>query len=124
VLNQDHETSGSMFREQRAAKNQSLFREVNERIKPLNESFSFINRTNDFVCECANDGCTEMISLSVEEYEWVRAEPNRFFVAPNDEHVWDDVERVVEERDRYWIVEKVGYAATIAEKLNPRSREI
>ena len=96
---------------------------VNERIEPLNQAFTMINRLNDFVCECANESCTEMIALSVEEYESVRATPNQFFVAPDDEHVWDEVERVVARRDRYWIVEKLGYSATIAAKLDPRNRE-
>jgi hypothetical protein len=113
----------SIFREQRAAKNQSLFREVNERIEPLNQAFTSINRTNDFVCECADESCAEMIALSVAEYESVRAAPNRFLVAPGEEHVWDDVERIVEKRDRYWVVEKLGHAAGIAAKLDPRARE-
>ena len=114
----------SIFRERRAGKNQSLFREVNERIEPLNQAFTMINhRLNDFVCECANESCTDKIALSIEEYESVRATPNQFFVAPDDEHVWDDVERIVERRDRYWVVEKLGYSAEVAAKLDPRSRE-
>ena len=112
----------SMFRDQRAAKNQSLFREVNERIEPLNEAFNILNRLNDFVCECAVETCTANVVMSVEEYEAVRQLPNRFFVLPDDEHVWPDVERIVEKVDRYWVVEKLGYAKTVAEKLDPRSR--
>jgi 5-bromo-4-chloroindolyl phosphate hydrolysis protein len=114
---------GSIFREQRAAKNQSLFREVNERIEPLNMALTPINRLNDFVCECAVEECTEAVRLSVDEYESVRQHPARFFVAPNDEHVWPDVERVLEKTDRYWIVEKFGHGGSMAAKLDPRSRE-
>src|SRR5918995_6955950 len=118
-----NETTGSIFREQRAAKNQSLFREINERIEPLNKSFTWINRLNDFVCECAVETCSDAVQMSVEEYESVRQHPARFFVAADDDHVWPDVERILERFDRYWIVEKHGYSGSMAAKLDPRSRQ-
>jgi hypothetical protein len=105
------------------AQNQALFREVNERIKPLNEAFSFVSRLNDFVCECPVETCTAPIPMSVEEYESVRARADRFAVAPSDEHVGQGVERVVEKHDRYWVVEKVGRGREVAEHLDPRSRQ-
>lgn len=111
---------GSIFREQRAAKNRSLFREVNERIQPLAQTFT---RLNDFVCECAIETCTEAIALSIEEYESVRQHPARFFVSPDDEHVWPDGERILEKNERYWTVEKIGYGGSMAAKLDPRSRD-
>ena len=40
---------------QRAAKNQSLFREVNEQIENLGETASF----STFVCECMDEACVE-----------------------------------------------------------------
>jgi hypothetical protein len=46
--------------------------------------------------------------MTTGEYEVVRRGGARFFVAPSDEHVWPDVERVIECRDGYWIVEKMG----------------
>jgi hypothetical protein len=110
----------SMFRELRAAKNQALFRDVNERIEPVNEAFGLIDAHGNFICECANDTCIEQISVSISEYEAVRREPTRFFVAPNDEHVWPDVEVIVEKTDRYWVVEKVGVAGSTAAELDPR----
>ena len=112
----------SMFRERRAAHHQSLFREINERIEPLNKSFNQFNRLNDFICECANEGCTTKIPLSVDEYESIRQHPNRFAVLPSDEHVWPDVEEVTERHERYWIVAKIGHGATVVTKLDPRSR--
>jgi hypothetical protein len=113
---------GSIFREQRAAKNQSLFREVNERIEPLNEAFTTISKISDFICECANEACTEKVTMTVAEYEVIRQVGNRFVVAVGEEHVWPDVELVVEKSDRYWIVEKLGYGGAMATHLNPRSR--
>jgi hypothetical protein len=38
--------------------------------------------TTDFRCECWREDCAERIPLSPEEWEMVRAEPNRFAVAP------------------------------------------
>jgi len=117
------EDRGSIFREQRAARNQSLFRSVNERIEPLNQAFSTINRMNDFVCECAVETCTEKMPMSVDEYEAIRAEGNRFAVAPGDDHVWPDVEAITEKHDRYWVVEKFGYGGSLAAKFDPRKQQ-
>lgn len=110
-------------RQVRAAKNQSLFREINERIEELNVGFSVVvPDPGEWVCECANDSCIELIPMTLEEYEAVRAKPNRFFVKPDDGHLWPDVERIVQRTDRYWIVEKYGLGAVVAADADPRSR--
>ena len=107
----------------RAAKNQSLFREINERIQTLNEGFSVVvPESGEWVCECANESCIELISLTPDEYATIRANPNRFFVMADEAHVWPDVERIVERTDRYWIVEKYGLGAVVAADADPRSR--
>ena len=107
-------------REKRAASNQTLFREVNERVKELNDGFTLVTPLGEWICECANDTCTERVEMSATEYEKIRGDGARFFVAPGDEHVWPDVELVRERNDRYWIVEKVGRAGEIAESGDPR----
>ena len=53
--------------------------------------------------------------------EMVRAEPTRFVVAPGDDHVTPEIERVVQREERYWVVEKVGVAAEVSKNLDPRS---
>jgi hypothetical protein len=94
-------------RQARAARNQLLFREINERIRALNEGFSaVVPESGEWVCECANESCIELVPLTLTEYETVRATANRFFVIADDAHFWSDVERIVERTDRYWIVEK------------------
>jgi hypothetical protein len=107
-------------RQSRAAKNQSLFREINERITDLNDAFSAITDTGEWVCECANDACIERVAMSFDEYEAIRADPRRFLVAPSEEHVWRDVEKVVARRVRYWTVEKRGDAGEFVELTDPR----
>ena len=78
-------------REERVARNETLFREVNERIKQVNVGLATIEAT-DFLCECGDESCTEPISLTMNEYEAVRAEPTHFAVVRG--HVVPDIERV------------------------------
>ena len=102
-------------RRRRAATNQSLFRDVNERIEEI-ASGSFAS----FVCECMNARCDERVDVTVERYEKIRAHPTWFFVLPGHEVL--EVEAIVERADRYLIVEKLGAGETVAEKFDPRSR--
>jgi hypothetical protein len=108
-------------RQQRAARNQSLFREVNERVKDVNDNFHVFTAVNEWVCECANDTCVERIEMASQEYEHVRGDGTRFFVAPSSEHVWLDVEQVTERHANYWVVEKIELGGKIAEQQDPRS---
>jgi hypothetical protein len=103
----------------RAAKNEVVLRDLNERLKTYppspNKLFS------EWVCECADMTCMKPVELSIEEYEMLRAEPTRFVVAPGAEHVNPEIERVVQREKRYWVVEKLGVGAEISEKFDPRS---
>ncbi len=47
----------------KSAKNQTLFREVNERIRNLDYSVS----RAEFVCECVRPECSETIEMSLAE---------------------------------------------------------
>ena len=107
-------------RERRAGENQSLFREVNERINAVKESRAVWVTISEWVCECADEACTERIAMTPEEYEELRSNATHFAVAPAEMHVVPEVERVVEERERYWVVEKQGEAAEVAEELDIR----
>jgi len=108
-------------RAQRAAMNQMLFRDINERVKDLESNFTVVIPVGAWICECANVRCENRIAMSAEEYETIRGDGACFFVAPGDEHVWDDVERVTDRNDRYWIVEKFGISGEIVRKADPRS---
>jgi hypothetical protein len=101
---------------QRAARNQSLFREVNERIEDLASPASFAG----FVCECMNETCDEQVSLTLEEYEHIRSDSNRFLVLPG--HNVSEVEEVVETSDRFLVVAKLGAGRPVAEEFDPRQR--
>ena len=105
-------------REARGARTQSLFRDVNERVREINEEFSVGLPPGDWVCECADDSCTERLSISPDEYETVRANPKRFAVAPS--HVYPEIEDVVAQHDPFWVVEKRGLAGELAAAVDPR----
>jgi hypothetical protein len=105
----------------RAASNQDRFREYNEGLKPVNAAHSWSDPAMpDWSCECADEDCSEAVQLTLAEYEAVRADGARFFVAPNEEHFLPEVERLIARNERYWVVEKMGEAGEIAEALDPR----
>lgn len=103
--------------EQRIARNEAVFREINEGIRrgrwPGEE-----DSISGFRCECASLGCTQMLPLSFREYERVRQHPRRFIVAPGHERL--EVEAVVERQTSYLVVQKLGRAGEVAEASDPR----
>jgi len=104
----------------RAAKNESVFRELNEQLGGA-ASTTAPSGVRGFVCECADISCTEVLAVPLRAYEGVRRDPQRFLVAPGDEHVDATIERVVDRQPGYWIVEKLGVAGDVAEAFDPRS---
>ena len=113
------EGPSSNTRTARAARNQSLFREVNERLEVLARAFEEVaGPGTTFACECAKLDCFELVSMSVDEYEAIRGHPNHFAVLPG--HVYPDVEVIVSETDRYLVVAKIGEGADVAALFDPR----
>jgi hypothetical protein len=107
-------------RAERAARNESLFREHNESVEMDNAIYQRAGSAlAEWICECADEGCTVPVQLTVAEYEAVRADATHFLVAPGEAHITAEIERVVK-RERYWIVEKRGRAAEVSEKFDPR----
>jgi hypothetical protein len=107
-------------RQIRAAINENTFREINEQLVAAVALDADDDELHDVVCECARVDCTELVTVTVAEYDEVRESGERFIVAPAAEHVAPEHERIVERRDRYWIVEKLGPAGDVAEALDPR----
>ena len=109
-------------REDRIAKNQALFRDVNERVKTVDERLA-VPADDDgrwaFICECADIKCADRLELTLPEYEKGRSHPAQFFVVP--EHVVRDVERIVSRNERFAVVEKHPGEQKIARERDPRS---
>jgi len=108
------EADASVAREARAARNQALFRVVNEKMLELNTALSSMTETFVIACECADTGCTQMLTISPEQYAAVRREPRHFAVLRG--HVLPEVEDVVGESGEYVVVEKRGEAGVVAEQ--------
>jgi|tagenome__1003787_1003787.scaffolds.fasta_scaffold20293641_2 hypothetical protein len=100
-------------------RHQSLFREVNERIDELVENFDLRDEL-PILCECGTTDCNERIVLTQTEYDSLRLIPTHFAVLPG--HDIPGVERVVEQNERFLIVEKFGESAKAAIRLDPRRR--
>jgi hypothetical protein len=74
---------------------------------------------DSFVCECGDRGCTCAISLTLGEYESVRAYATHFAIARDHEN--PESERVVAESERFAVIETVSPEATqLARRSDPR----
>ena len=60
-------------REKRLAQNESLFREINERVRELAVTHGPDEHVYTFFCECSNTDCTLQVELTTAAYEAVRA---------------------------------------------------
>ena len=80
-----------------------LCRSVNERIREL-EGMTF--GEYDFVCECEDHGCTQVMRMTAKEYEALRSDPRQFAVLPGHEE--PAFEKVLVRADRYAVVRKQG----------------
>jgi hypothetical protein len=106
--------------ERRVGENQALFRDVNERVRAAKDGRTAWVGISPWVCECADENCTERIMMSLDEYEELRANPTHFAVVPDTTHVVPDAERIVEKHEHFWVVEKLGEAAETAEERDVR----
>jgi hypothetical protein len=104
-----------------AARNEALFRKVNERIEDVSVAVDRDDATMEFLCECDRPGCYERVRATRAEYEEVRATSTHFIVLPGHED--RSVEHVTHSTDRFFVVEKEGGAAVEAAKTDPRSDE-
>jgi hypothetical protein len=100
--------------ERQAAMSQALRRDVNERRLEGAE-----DAVVEFVCECSDPACEELVSLTVAECEFVRRVPNRLVVKVG--HTNHDSERVlIEEPGRFQVLEKFGPGEDVVAHLDPR----
>jgi hypothetical protein len=109
----------------RLAKNEALFREVNERISEISQELApgagNPELIDGLICECSDPQCLERVGpLTIAEYEGIRQDPRRFIIAAG--HQAADVERVVDRQPTYWTVEKhEGAPSDVARERDPRS---
>ena len=105
-------------REERLARNENLFREINERIRAVAAEHGADAHLYSFHCECSNTDCTLQVEVRLAEYERVRTDGRRFLVAVG--HNLPEIERVIERNESWWVIEKEGDAGELADELDPR----
>ncbi len=102
---------------ERAARNETVFRDVNERIERGSEMHS-VDTPEHFHCECDREGCFERVRMRPREYRAVLNRRYCFVTVPG--HADPRVERVAEKRDACWVVEKIGEARDALDRQHPQ----
>jgi hypothetical protein len=105
-------------RDERLARNEVMFRRVNERIASEDHDTTTPHEL-ELVCECSDRECLKVLRIDVAEYEWLRSSPRRFAVLPG--HEAPAVEDVVERHDRFVVVEKHAESHAQVDAADPRS---
>ncbi len=105
---------------ERIARNDATFRDANDRIGAAAAEHDVVDAV-PFICECADERCTEIVRLSLEEYDHVRLEPTHFVNAIGHETAARGYGEVIARNDRFVVVRKTGPAAEVAAQLDPRS---
>jgi hypothetical protein len=104
-------------RSERLARNEAMFRSVNERVEEVVQPGP--TEAIDFLCECGDTECVEKITLTREEYESVRMDGAQFAIVVG--HEIPAIESVVRRGDRFLVVRKHPAEAEIARETDPRS---
>lgn len=106
--------------EKRIARNNAAFRDANERIGVAAGIYG-VEGAVPFICECDDPACSEIVRLELEQYEEIRADSRHFLNVPGHETAAHGAAIVVERREGYVIVEKIGHAGDVAEALDERT---
>src|SRR5581483_7942444 len=103
---------------EKIARNDSTFRDANNEIEGAAIDYGLDPaKPIPFICECSNERCTEIISITLEEYMRVRSDPRWFAHAPGHEESIDGAVRLVERTPRFVLVEKIQHAGAKATEL-------
>ena len=99
---------------ERVRKNEAAFKQYNERRKAFEAHLTEPGDVIPFVCECGDAGCYDGLPLTIDEFDEAHSARMRYAVKPR--HVMPDYERVVQQYDSYWIVEKYDPGEAPAER--------
>ena len=103
----------------RAARNEEIFRGINERIEEGAEQHG-VETPLPFHCECGRVTCLDTIEISPSVYVRVVQERYRFVVIPGHEE--PAIERIVERQPSYVVVEKIGEAREQIDRDHPQQQ--
>jgi hypothetical protein len=101
-------------RQDRVSRNEAVYRAVNREIEQTSEELGEGPHGRlEVICECGEDGCSETLDLTVQEYDEAHVQRDRFVVAPGHED--GKIEHVVKRSERYLVVDKFGEAERVSE---------
>ena len=102
---------------ERAARNEEVFRGVNERIEEGAEQHG-VSGSLPFHCECARASCVETIEIPPARYEAIVRERYHFVVLPG--HEQPEIEQIRESEPEFLVVEKIGKARDKIDRDHPQ----
>lgn len=102
---------------ERAARNEEVFRGVNERIEQGAEQHQ-VSDSLPFHCECGARACVDTIEIPPARYAAIVRERYHFVVIPGHEE--PQIERVVETGADFLVVEKIGEAREQIDRDHPQ----
>jgi hypothetical protein len=102
---------------ERAARNEEVFRGVNERIEEGAEQHN-VSGSLPFHCECGANACFETIEIPPARYAAIVQERYHFVVVPGHEE--PRIERVVATEGDFLVVEKIGEARDQIDRDHPQ----
>jgi hypothetical protein len=101
-------------RDERVARNEAMFRTVNRELEQASrEAGGDADDQLEILCECGQEGCSEMLTLTISDYDQSHGQRDRFVILPGHED--SDLERIVTRKEHYVIVDKFGEAEEIVE---------
>lgn len=101
-------------RKQKIGENEGIFRSVNERVRPLDQTWMTI------LCECGDKTCRDQVVIARSDYAGVREDSASFIVRPG--HDIGETEDVIAKNLEFWIVRKhAGLPAAVARATDPNS---
>jgi hypothetical protein len=102
---------------ERAARNEEVFRSVNEGIAAGAEQHS-VSGTQPFHCECDRASCFDTMEIAPARYEQIVRKRYYFVVIPGHED--PRIERIVETEPDFLVVEKIGEAREQIDRDHPQ----
>jgi hypothetical protein len=98
--------------QKRRAKNEKAFRDFNVRTRKAAETvMQQVDKAAfplGMMCECSDENCTQRLELTIKERENIRENKDYFIVLRGHEDL--EIEKIVERRPKYTIVEKLPQA--------------
>jgi hypothetical protein len=101
---------GELVEATMAADGHAVFREVNERVRDLNNSVEQVGVADFdecFACECARQDCREHVKLGLDAWERIREAPGTSSLLRGEATFVRTWNGSLETHSGYWVVEKI-----------------